>query len=78
MIFRLGEILRDIAWNYRVVHEIPTDEKQGLDSDITEEVTEATDYAVWPEVETDDWCGEWLDRGDTPVRQWKSLREPEE
>src|SRR5262245_46506662 len=77
MTFRLGEILRDIAWNYRVVHEIPTDEKNPVDQEITDDITEGPDYAIWPEVERDEWCGEWSDRGDEPMRAWKLLEESE-
>jgi hypothetical protein len=80
-IFQLGELLRDVAWSVRVIGNMPVpdddDEKTAKEvpSEIRDEFTEAGDYAVWPEVERDDWCGEWSDRGDAPVRRWTLIEE---
>lgn len=56
--YRIADLLRDIAWTQRQVNLIETDEEDKFDP-VAEEVTEANMYAVWPMVETDDWCGEW-------------------
>ena len=74
-LFRLGEIVRDIAWNYRIINNIKTDEKDLVDREITDDVTEGPDYACWPVVERDDWCGEYAARGDAPMREWTNIDE---
>jgi hypothetical protein len=56
MIFYFGELLRDVAWSTRALANIETPSEH---DDLSKEATEAKDYAVWPEVELDDWCGEW-------------------
>jgi hypothetical protein len=56
MLFYLGELLRDVAWSVRASANIEAPSK---DDELNKEATEVWDYAVWPEVEPDDWCGEW-------------------
>lgn len=56
MTFRLGELIRDCAWSLRKMANIETTKD---DDDVWYEVTEGLSYAVWPEVERDDWCAEW-------------------
>lgn len=54
--FHLADLVRDIAWNIHVkIYEKAPEE----DSDVAKEVTEAATYSIWPQVEIDDWCGEW-------------------
>lgn len=55
MVFYVAELIRDIAW---IIHNNELGEPEKHD-DVGKEATEANDYAVWPEVEVDDWCGEW-------------------
>jgi hypothetical protein len=54
--FYIGELLRDLAWCVHVMSNVEAPSKY---DDINKEATEAVDYAMWPEVELDDWCGEW-------------------
>lgn len=56
LVFHLGELIRDIAWNIYVKE---MGEKPDKYSELQRETTEAGDYAVWPQVERDDFCGEW-------------------
>lgn len=56
LVFHLGELVRSIAWNAHVkAFDVAPEE----DSDVGKEVTEAPMYTVWPDVEINDWCGEW-------------------
>lgn len=51
------ELLRDIARSLRTSASIglPTDS----DHDLNTEASEAVNFARWPTVDLDDWCGEW-------------------
>jgi hypothetical protein len=52
------ELLREIAWNSRILAGI----KLPAENDRCDLNTEATETVVsvgWPEVEIDEWCGEW-------------------
>jgi hypothetical protein len=59
MVFRLGELIRDCAWSLRKTANIETTSD---DFDVWNEVTEAPDYALWPKVERDEWCGDWAEK----------------
>lgn len=54
MVFYVAELIRDIAWNIHI-KEVGEPDKH---DDVSKEATEADDYVVWPEVERDDFCGE--------------------
>lgn len=56
LVFHIGELIRNIAWNIYVKE---LEEEPDKLSELQIETTEAGDYAVWPEVERDDFCGEW-------------------
>ena len=56
LIYYLGELFRDIAWSQ---HTIAGLDPPSQHDDLNKEMTEATHYAVWPEVDPDEWCGEW-------------------
>lgn len=56
LVFHIGELIRDIAW---IIHVKEMGEEPDKYSELRKEATEASDYAVWPEVERDDFCGEW-------------------
>lgn len=59
LVFHIGELIRDIAWN---IYIEKIGEEPDKYSDLQKEATEANDYAVWPEVDHDDFCGEWESR----------------
>lgn len=62
MPFYAYELLRDIAWSLRTMAKMdPPEEHDEVNKEATEGVR--TD-ASWPEVDGDDWCGEWLNRLD--------------
>jgi hypothetical protein len=73
-LFHLSELVRDIAWSARRAANIE-EPKEDEDDDmgLNKEATEAFDYAVWPEIERDDWCGEWSRRKQKAPRSWKAI-----
>lgn len=57
LVFSLGDLIRDCAWSLRIAHNIEEPSKHDV---VANEITEVPDYAVWPVVERDEWCGEWM------------------
>jgi hypothetical protein len=54
------ELLREIAWDVRVIADIAPPDKDN--ADLNTEATEAISISAWPEVEPNEWCGEWMER----------------
>jgi len=57
--FFFHELLRDIAWSGRVLAHVPLPKDDDKDDELSSISSEVNRYAVWPEVDRDDWCGEW-------------------
>lgn len=56
IIYHALELIRDIAWSLREQSNI----EEASSSDVTgTDATEASSYAIWPDVDEMDWCGEW-------------------
>ena len=54
------ELLRHIAQaQYAIAKVQPPDDE---DDDINTEATEAPHWTSWPDVDAQDWCGEWMNR----------------
>jgi hypothetical protein len=68
--FYNGEALRDIAWSLQTLAKVNANAKE---EDFLEEATEYATYAGWPEVEEDDWCGEWRNKNETPNQKTRRL-----
>ena len=58
--FKKASILRAIGWVMTVYATGLAPDKK--DDDLYDEVTEAMCYASWPDVDVDDWCGEWKEK----------------
>ncbi len=54
-----AELLRDIAWSLRELAKI---EKPPECDDVSTEATETMAVGAWPEIDPDEWCGDWEGR----------------
>lgn len=54
--FHFGDLIREVGW---IIHIQAMGKDPEEVSDLRNETTEAGDYAVWPAVNGDEWCGEW-------------------